>query len=446
MFMQTYINQHASFHPINPGSALKPIKEKGDFLQSQVTSQSYFCVPNARAFDNINAEAGCTIKGSAVMGFTENPKQFLDKAAGNLQTMGCLIFYKKCQEVDTVSSLILIGIPNTIEEDVIKATLGVELTKIKQTLLTTDRTYKLTKEQSKNWIRYAVVRDYPMGMPWEGIKEKKQKQGTTNAQLAYVLHVHRPDYECLKALLTYAKDKGAWDNVWGKRTDTIEMPEEKDPIGVKNKYIQMVQSHGSIQLSMGAATIEGMLHMDTVFKLCLLPDAKGKSRQPTKTTIKEIFSMMTLPNPNQKPGQPLAHKVWICLSTGTNGMMMGYFSSIVPEIRDHVAAFTMCPAAQVYWWLRRRGCLTEDVNCLIRHCFTISQQQRVTKSKYMKDLGYAVVDDQDADDIINAATTQGIVDLTLGLSNKEKRMMVIGKTHDASTITFGEAKEGSMEA
>jgi hypothetical protein len=51
----------------------------------------------------------------------------------------------------------------------------VELTKIKQTLLTTDRTYKLTKEQSKNWIRYAVVRDYPMGMPWEGIKEKKAK-------------------------------------------------------------------------------------------------------------------------------------------------------------------------------------------------------------------------------------------------------------------------------
>jgi hypothetical protein len=207
----------------------------------------------------------------------------------------------------------------------------------------------------------------------------------------------------------------------------------------------MVQSHGSIQLSMGATTIKGMLDVDTVFELRLLPDAKAKPRQPTKTTIKEIFSMITLPNPSQRPGQPLTHKVWICLSTGTNGMTTGYFSGIVPEIWDHVAAFAMCPAAQVYWWLHRRGCLMEDVNHLIRHCFTISQQQRVTKSKYMKDLGYAVVDDQDADDIINAAT-QGIFDLTLGLSHKEKRMMVIGKIHDASTITFGEAKEGSMEA
>jgi hypothetical protein len=53
---------------------------------------------------------------------------------------------------------------------------------------------------------------------------------------------------------------------------------EKDPIGVKNKNIHMVQTHGSVQLSMGAATIEWMLDVDTVFKLQLLPDADGKLR------------------------------------------------------------------------------------------------------------------------------------------------------------------------
>ena len=45
MFMQTCIDQHVSFHPINPGTAFKPIKEKGDFSQFQVTSRSSFCVP-----------------------------------------------------------------------------------------------------------------------------------------------------------------------------------------------------------------------------------------------------------------------------------------------------------------------------------------------------------------------------------------------------------------
>jgi hypothetical protein len=77
-------------------------------------------------------------------------------------------------------------------------------------------------------------------------------------------------------------------------------------------------------------------------------------------------------------------KVWICLSTGTNGVTTGYFSSVVAEIKEHMAAFVLCPVAQVYWWLGCRGCLTEDINCLIWHCFTLSQQQKVTNSKYVK--------------------------------------------------------------
>jgi hypothetical protein len=91
LFMQTYINQHASFHPIKSGTTLKPIEEKGNFPKFQVTSQYYFCVPNSKAFDNINTDGGRTIKGSAIMGFTGNPEQCLDKAAGDLCTMGCAI-------------------------------------------------------------------------------------------------------------------------------------------------------------------------------------------------------------------------------------------------------------------------------------------------------------------------------------------------------------------
>jgi hypothetical protein len=88
--------------------------------------------------------------------------------------------------------------------------------------------------------------------------------------------MHHPDYEQLKYLLAYVKDNNNWDKIWSIATYTIETPEEKDSIGVKNKYIQMVQTHGSVQLSMGAAMIKGMLNMDTVFKLWLLLDADGK--------------------------------------------------------------------------------------------------------------------------------------------------------------------------
>ena len=117
----------------------------------------------------------------------------------------------------------------------------------------------------------------------------------------------------------------------------------------------MVQTHGSVQLSMGAAMIEGMINVDTVFDLRLLPGADGKPQPPTKTLVKEIFSMMELHG----------KKVWICLSMGTNRTTTGYFSSVIEETREHVAAFILFPAAQVYWWLGCRECLTEDINRLI---------------------------------------------------------------------------------
>ncbi len=70
----------------------------------------------------------------------------------------------------------------------------------------------------------------------------------------------------------------------------------------------------------------------------------------------------------------------------------------------------------------------------------------MTKSKYIKDARLAVIDQMDANDIINVATTQGIYDLTLRLSDKEKWITVLGQAHKAYEITLGEAKEGSMEA
>ncbi len=39
-FMQTYINQHASFHPIRQGKNSKPIKGKGDMPKYQVTMRN----------------------------------------------------------------------------------------------------------------------------------------------------------------------------------------------------------------------------------------------------------------------------------------------------------------------------------------------------------------------------------------------------------------------
>jgi len=141
-----------------------------------------------------------------------------------------------------------------------------------------------------------------------------------------------------------------------------------------------------------------------------------------------------------------SRKVWICLAKGSSGKYTGYFSSVVESINDHIKNFVACPGAQVYWWLRKRGCLAEDVNWMVRHCFTLDQQQKITKSKYIPNKGYAVLDEFDSDAIINAAAEEGIFDTTLVLSERERRSAIVGKGHDASEIMFREAKEGAVEA
>jgi hypothetical protein len=122
-------------------------------------------------------------------------------------------------------------------------------------------------------------------MPWEGAEEKKQKQSTNNARLAYVLHMHVPDYERMRMLLAYAKDWKVWHKHWENSAFTGEIPTEKSPQAEKTRYIHMVQTHGSVQLSMGAALLEGLIDVDTTFTLWLFPNAEGKARPPTITSV-----------------------------------------------------------------------------------------------------------------------------------------------------------------
>ena len=99
---------------------------------------------------------------------------------------------------------------------------------------------------------------------------------------------------------------------------------------------QMVQTHGSVQLSMGATMHEGLIDDDTPFQLQLLPGVDRKPRTQTITTVREVLSIMEI---NEK-------RVWICVLMGSNGTMTGYFSSLVEEIKEHVATFVHGPIAR----------------------------------------------------------------------------------------------------
>ncbi len=103
--------------------------------------------------------------------------------------------------------------------------------------------------------------------------------------------------------------------------------------------------------------------------LRLTPDENGQPREPTEKSLMDILRMMEI----------VDKKVWLCSTRESNRIHTGYFSSVVEEIKSYVAAFIRCPAPQVYYWLKCKGCIGDNVNHLIRKCFTVEQQQKVTK-------------------------------------------------------------------
>jgi hypothetical protein len=81
---------------------------------------------------------------------------------------------------------------------------------------------------------------------------------------------------------------------------------------------------------------------------------------------------------------------------------------------------------------------------MVRYCFMLNQQEKITRSKYISDKGYVVLDETDSDNIINAVAREGIYNTLLGLLDKERRTATASKGYDASAIMFGEAKEGAI--
>ncbi len=84
-------------------------------------------------------------------------------------------------------------------------------------------------------------------MSWEDQEEKKKKkQGSNSSQMAFVFHVHWPEEQHLAALLDRAKYLNLWHKHWGEVAFMVEQPDFTTPPGVKDRYIEMVQSHRAI--------------------------------------------------------------------------------------------------------------------------------------------------------------------------------------------------------
>ena len=109
-FLQIECNNAACFLPKYQASKHPLIMNKGGVPKFQVASESkYMVISNHVAFAAVQLDDGHTIKALAVMGFNENLRELLENAFGGLHHTSYMIFYKHCQESNTVTKYALLS-------------------------------------------------------------------------------------------------------------------------------------------------------------------------------------------------------------------------------------------------------------------------------------------------------------------------------------------------
>ena len=75
----------------------------------------------------------------------------------------------------------------------------------------------------------------------------------------------------------------------------------------RQNYVQCVQTHGSVQLSMGSTIISGLINADKHFSLCRI-DGNGNDIPAIKKSVGDVLCY-----------EKLWGKVWLCVSKGIDG-------------------------------------------------------------------------------------------------------------------------------
>ena len=75
------------------------------------------------------------------------------------------------------------------------------------------------------------------------------------------------------SLINKTKERNLWKDIFGRAAFTVQMiptKEKDEDAGLATKrasYIDMIQKQGSVQLSMGSANINGLIHFNKEFTL-----------------------------------------------------------------------------------------------------------------------------------------------------------------------------------
>lgn len=263
------------------------------------------------------------------------------------------------------------------------------------------------------WPSYSMVIEQPGGM-FEQVQRGMSRTPPSRERRCLQLLCASDVYDRLAAVIKEAKTRGVWTNKFGNgQCYPVEVVTPDSSKIQKENYKTMVELHGAAQLGLGSITFSGVKDGRVERLIQRMPDLSGP-REPVSISLRHILRKMHF------KGSPL----WVCLiRTDKKQGWDIYYDGLCPITISYVNEFLKCPAAQIMYWLLKRGFDKEQVKAFIRDSFNLAQCMLCAQARYNADIKLAQVDTKEEDmDIMTASRRKGsIIKPDLGLTTHRRK-------------------------
>ena len=368
----------------------------------------YFSFQSPFAFSTVNNERGRRITFSTRMGFNTDPDLFLDEMAGDLEERHCSFKRKTQQAMDVENAVVLWGAPQFMCPRDAKAIMDSHLIPLEKEMMKEDPQCFPAATHNQPWPEYELVLEQPADFdrtaPGEKYVPKPPRRRAVHLKCAKE-YVHR-----FVVLVAAAKSRRIWLDEFGKcypsEIMTRKMWEEDE-----EDYVNVTNSHMAAMYSYAKAYVPGLLRARDDVKVTCLPDASGKVATHT-ISIRSILMDVELGG----------KQVFACvLRSDGNRRYQVYYKANCPITAVFVKEYLRCPAAQIYYYLLKRGVRRVDADTVVKKSFSHDQLTLVKTAKYNKatKLAQVAIAEEDMDIVMAAQQSDSFIDKLAHLSEAE---------------------------
>jgi hypothetical protein len=411
-----------------------PMLAVADFPMVQCNmKRHYFSFPSAFAFSTVNNEKGRRIVFSTRMGFNTDPDLFLDEMAGDLEERHCSFKRKSQQVMELENAVVLWGAPQFMCPRDGKTIIDSHLISLEKEMMREDPQSFPAAIHNRPWPEFELVLEQPADFdrtaPGEKYVPKPPRRRAIHIKCA------KSDVARLEVLVAAAKPKRIWLDEFGKCFPSEIMTKkmwEEDEEGYEN----VISYHMAAVYSYAKSYVPGLLRAREEFTVTCLPDANGKVATH-KLSIRSILQDVELGG----------KKVFQCvLRSDGNRRYQVYFKAKCPVTSAFVKEYLRCPAAQIYYYLLKRGVKRTDADRVVKKSFSHDQLALVKTAKYNKatKLAQVAIAEEDMDIVMAAQQPDGFIDKLAHLSEeevvawkaKQARLLKAAATTDPAAYDF----------